>query len=171
MNDLTHQLDKADRLANIAQKVGFTLWQLQELEGVSAQYFVLLGQALHGMGLEKGMALVERAQRKTFGATINRLRKKELISDDIAKRFDELLSERNWLVHHSKADNRDAVHSDQAMQRLTVRLDNVAESALSLLKEVGSLTEGHVKKYGVSDASIDKMTSEILDQWHQPEST
>ena len=45
---LTIQIQKAERLAAITQKVGFTLWQLQELEGATAVYFVLVAQARRG---------------------------------------------------------------------------------------------------------------------------
>ena len=71
MSPIMHQLQLADRLSAITQKVGFALWQLQELEGVSAQYFVLLVQAEKGMGLNEANALIEKAQHKTFGATIH----------------------------------------------------------------------------------------------------
>ena len=65
MKDLAHQLEKADRLAAITQRIGFALWQIQELEGVSAQYFVLVVQAKKGMGLAAGNALEEKAKKKT----------------------------------------------------------------------------------------------------------
>jgi hypothetical protein len=41
METLNQQLQKADRLAAITQRIGFALWQIQGLEGVAAQYFVL----------------------------------------------------------------------------------------------------------------------------------
>ena len=52
MHDLAGQLAMADRLAAITQQVGFALWQLQALEGATAQYYVLIAQAVRGMGVE-----------------------------------------------------------------------------------------------------------------------
>ena len=171
MNELTHLLEKASRLESITQKVGFTLWQIQELEGASAQLFALLAQASRGMGLTAGTELVDRAKRKTFGATIHKLAKAELLSEGLEDQFGALLAERNWLVHSSRSDSRNAVHGDQAMQQLTERLDAMADMALSLLKEVGSMIEAHVYAHGVSKESVDDMTSELLAHWRSADST
>ena len=40
-----NMMQRAVRLAEITQGVGFALWQLQELEGSTALYFVLVAQA------------------------------------------------------------------------------------------------------------------------------
>jgi len=52
------------------------------------------------------------------------------------------------------------------MQRLVVRIDKMAEESLSLLREISTLSEAHVKKYGVTEEYIDKKAKELLDQWH-----
>lgn len=72
MEFFDQQIQKINRLDAIIKKIGFALWQIQELEGVAAQYFVLLAQAKKGMGLAEGNALVEKAQSKTLGATIKK---------------------------------------------------------------------------------------------------
>ena len=166
MKDLAHQLEKADRLAAITQRIGFALWQIQELEGVSAQYFVLVVQAKKGMGLAAGNALEEKAKKKTFGETVHQITKAGLLSSELETRFTNLLSERNWLVHRSRADSRSAIHSDPEMQRLIVRLDEMAEESLSLLREIGALSEAQVKKHGVSEEHINEKAKELLEQWH-----
>lgn len=166
MKSVEHQLQEAERLAAITQQIGFTLWQLQELEGVSAQYFVLLAQAHEGMGLNSGNVLVEKAQAKTFGSTVHQLVKAGLLSSELEARFTSLLRERNWLVHKSRASSRSAVHNDGAMQQLLVRLDVIAEESLSLLKAIGALIEGFVKQHGVSAQYIDESAQRILEQWH-----
>jgi len=166
MEELRQQKEKADRLAAITQRIGFALWQIQELEGVTAQYFVLVVQAKKGMGLATGNALDEKAKKKTFGATIHQVSKAGLLSSELESRFTKLLSERNWLVHRSRADSRSAIHSALKMQRLVVRIDKMEEESLSLLREIGTLSEAHVKKHGVTEEYIDKKTKELLEQWH-----
>ena len=166
MEELRQQLEKADRLAAITQRIGFALWQIQELEGVTAQYFVLVVQAKKGMGLAAGNTLDKKAKEKTFGATIHQVSKAGLLSSEIEGRFTNLLSERNWLVHRSRADSRGAIHSALEMQRLVVRIDKMAEESLSLLREIGALSEAHVKKYGVTKEYIDKKAKELQEQWH-----
>lgn len=166
MEELRQQIEKAERLTAITQRIGFALWQIQELEGVTAQYFALVVQAQKGIGLAAGNALDEKAKKKTFGATIHRVSKAGLLNSEIESRFTNLLSERNWLVHRSRADSRSAIHSDLEMKRLLARIDKMAEESLSLLREIGTLCEAHVKKHGVPEVYIDKKAKELLEQWH-----
>jgi len=166
MSELEAQLEKANRLSAITQQIGFSLWQLQELEGVCATYYVLVEEAKFGMGEEAGNKLEENARKKTFGATIHKLVKAGLLTEEVEERFKKLLSERNWLVHSSRASSRNAIHSDSHMLALLERLRQISEEALSLLKHVGALTEAYVKKYGVSEEFIEKKSKEILEQWH-----
>ena len=49
-----HASAKEKRLDKITRGIGFALWQIQELEGVTAEYFVLLAQAKKEMGLDAG---------------------------------------------------------------------------------------------------------------------
>lgn len=160
------QLEKAERLAIITQKVGFALWQIQELEGVSAQYFVLVVQAKKGMGMEAGNALEEKAKKKTFGATIHQMTKTGLLNSKLEIRFTNLLLERNWLVHKSRSDSRSAIHSNQEMQKLLARLNKMADESLSILREIGTLVKSHVKKHGVPEEYIKGQAKKLLEQWH-----
>lgn len=166
MATLAHQFEKADRLSAITRSVGFALWQLQELEGAAATYFVLLSQAKKGMGLDEGNALVEKAQAKTFGATLHQIAKVGLISAEIEERFTKLLAERNWLVHRSRADSRNAIYHDHTTRVLIVRLEAIADEALALLKYVGAEITAFTQKQGVPSQYVERMSKQILEQWH-----
>jgi len=166
MTTPTQQLEKAERLATVTQNVGFALWQLQELEGIAAQYFVLLVQAKKGMGLAEGNALVEKAQTKTFGTTLHQIAKAGLISPELEERFAKLLAERNWLVHRSRAESRSAIHAGEAMTILVGRLKAMADEALALLKYIGVETSSFVQKHGVSIQYVEKISKQLLEQWH-----
>ena len=166
MEDLLSQLDKADRLSAITQRVGFALWQLQELEGVTAQYFDVAAQSKKGIGLDAGNVLLDKAKKNTFGETIRQITKAGLLSAELQDVFKNLLRERNWLVHRSRAESRSAIHSDVAMQRVMNRLDSLAGEALILLRKMGALSDAHAKKHGVSEEYIAKKANEILEQWH-----
>jgi hypothetical protein len=54
VDPFSYRLEAADRLDLILNRIGFALWQIQELESVAANYFVLLVQAQKGTGLEAG---------------------------------------------------------------------------------------------------------------------
>jgi uncharacterized protein YutE (UPF0331/DUF86 family) len=113
MEPFVHRLEAADRLNLILNRVGFALWQIQELESVAANYFVLLVQAEKGMGLEAGNLLIEKAKKKTFGTTVRRLAEAGLLTPQLERRLKDLLAERNWLVHGSREASRSAPYPTQ----------------------------------------------------------
>jgi len=166
MTTLAQQLERADRLAVVTQNVGFALWQLQELEGVAAQYFVLLVQAKKGMGLAEGNALIEKAQAKTFGATLHQIAKAGLISPEMEGRFEKILAERNWLVHRSRVESRNTIHNAKAMAALVARLEAMADEALALLKHIDGETNSFVRQHGVSTNYVAQVSKQLLEQWH-----
>lgn len=166
MGSFDQQTQAAIRLDAIAQKVGFALWQIQELEGMAAGYFVLLVQAKKGMGHAEGMALVEKAQSKTLGVTVQKITKAGLLSSELETRFDNLLSERNWLVHRSRADSRAAVHHDADVSNLILRLEAIADESLDLMTEIRKLVESHALQHGVSKKQVYKNAKDLLEQWH-----
>ena len=166
MQPLTHQHQNDNRLSRVTQGVGFALWQLQELEGASAQYFVLLAQAEKGMGIVAGTALIEKAQSKTFGSTIHQIAKAGLLSPGLETRFTNLLVERNWLVHNSRSTSRSAIYNDTSLEAVLDRVTAIADESLALLKEIGMLVERFVKQHGVTGKYIDEKANELLEQWH-----
>jgi len=141
------------------------LWQIQELESIAAQYFVLLAKAEKGMGLEAGNKLIKEELGNTFGKTIHKLANEGLLSPKLESRLKNLLKERNWLVHKSRASSRNVIYHDDPMHKLIKRLNEISEESLSLLKEVGALCEEHVKKHGISEQYINETAMQLLEQW------
>src|SRR5690606_19152710 len=99
--DSSHTSD-SDRLFIISQRVGFALWQLQELEDVLAQFLVLRTKAKRGMGSDAGNKLTEKARSKPFGISLREVADAGLFDSPLQAEFDTLLAERNWLVHRSR---------------------------------------------------------------------
>jgi hypothetical protein len=170
MENLDDMLVRADRLTAITQRVGYALWQLQQLEGATAQYYVLVVEAKRGMGIEAGEALTDKALAKTFGATITQLTKAKRLAEPAERRFKALLAERNWLVHSSQSSSRRAVYEDAACATLIARLDRIADEAHALIRVIGTEAELFAKKHGVSDSEVDSLAAETLKRWHGEES-
>lgn len=163
---MMQELVRAERLDQIAQRVGFAVWQIQELEGVAAQYYVLVAIAELGMGVEAGLALVEQAQSKTFGSTVNKLVKGNHLPEVTKERFSNLLAERNWLVHNSRSSSRNAIHHQELFQELLVRLDAITTQALELLHALSTLSEQFVRSKGISAEQIQANANQTLRSWH-----
>jgi hypothetical protein len=166
MKSIEQQLVRADCLGAVTQRIGFAIWQIQELEGAAAQYFVLTVQARRGMGTEAGNLLLDKARRKTFGATIHELAKAGILSTDLEARFARLLAERNWLVHKSRSHSRGAIDSDAVIHQLVSRVTSMANEATQLLREIGLLAEAHVKRYGIAEEEIAEAANRLLADWH-----
>jgi hypothetical protein len=159
----------ADRLHDVTQRVGFALWQLQELEGATAQYYVGVVEAEPGMGVEAGNALTERALARTFGATISLLTRAKNLPKEDESRFRKLLAERNWLVHNSRSTSRAAIRKGVGISELVTRLDEIADEALALLKVVLRESDLFVRARGIPEARIRELTEKTLRQWHEGE--
>jgi hypothetical protein len=159
------RLADGDRLALISQRVGFALWQLQELEGVTATYLVLVARAKKGMGASAGEALVAEAKSKTFGITIHDLRKAGKMPARLEASVTHLLAERNWLVHGSRASSRSAVRRDDACMALVDRIEAICAEAKALMKAFAALVEEFVVSEGVSIATTDTMAAKIIGEW------
>lgn len=166
MESFESQLQRTERLVAITQRVGFCLWQLQELEGVAVYFYVLLGLAKPKMGIDKVSPILKTEKARTFGGTIKQLQKAGLLAPELNARFEELLRERNWLVHRSRASSRSAVHHDTHMNILVARLDKIANEAMNLLRQLRILTESASETYDVSIEEVAARTEEILRQWH-----
>ena len=157
--------ERSERLGEVCEAIGFTLLQLQTLEGSTAQFFVLVEQAVPQMGEEQGNALVVEAQKKTFGGSISRLAKANHLSEDLLGRFQALLKERNWLVHSSATDSKKAMASDAAYIGFHRRLEAIQDEAARILKEVLALSEKFVLGHGISMEGIEAKLAETLRQW------
>lgn len=158
---------QADRLNQIAQKVGFAVWQIQELEGAAAQFYVLVALAQAGMGEEAGNALVDQAQSKTFGSTVNKLVKGNHLPDELKERFTIFLLERNWLVHNSKADSRNAIYHQSHFEKLITRLELIADEALALLSMLPALSEEFLISNGIDTGRLQNFASTKLKEWYK----
>lgn len=160
------QLQQAERLGAISKEIGFALWQLQTLEGAAAQFYVMVGLASPGMGMEAGVALLKDAQGKTFGSTVNKLTKGDKLPEELASRFQKLLRERNWLVHSSRETSRNAVYHDDLCARLIERVDAIGEEAHQLLIEVNKVAIAFVAKHGIKIDHVAKLAARTLNEWH-----
>lgn len=126
--------------------------------------FISGNSSQKGMGADAGNILLDKALRKIFGVTIDRTVKAGLLNSDIEHRFRLILRDRNWLVHKSREQSRNAIHSDLAKETFIHRIDAMAAESLALLFEIGDLAEMHVKKLGISPQQIDAAAKNIFKQ-------
>lgn len=168
---LNAQLENADRLKAIYQQLGSSIWRLQELEGATAQFYVLVALATRGMGLEAGMQLDESVAGNTFGRTVYLLRQAAKVPLDLKDRLPGILKERNWLVHSSLTEGRSAVYNDAACEVLMRRMEFISSEAGSILKLIVNAAEEYATNDGVSKEEIEHLTAQILKSWQEDDPT
>ncbi len=54
----------------------------------------------------EAVIFLSKQQRNTFGSVVKLAAQKGVYSDDLQKALEELLLERNWLVHHAMRDSQ-----------------------------------------------------------------
>ena len=165
MTDIHTQIRNADRLEALYKQLGMTLWRLQELEGMVAQYYVLVALATRGMGISEGLALEKTVAGRTFGQAVNLLRDSKKIPSEVQVRLPAIVKERNWLIHSSLNDERTAVYADDRCEAFLLRMETIVAEASAIIKIIGKSAETHVVHSGVSPQEIDRLTKQTLDSW------
>lgn len=149
--------------------MGFTLWQLQELEVVAAYVFVLLAKAERGMGEVAGNVLLDKAMGDTFGGTFRKVKKAGILPDEIEARFEHVLAERNWLVHRSRETSGRVIDSDADTASVVQRINDIETEGMELMRELKGVAERHVEAHGVAQSEIDAEARNLVDRWRDVE--
>jgi hypothetical protein len=76
------------------------------------------------------------------------------------------LSERNWLIHKSRLDNRAAFYSDSAAHDLIQRIDLISAGVRELMIEIDKLIDSDAIESGIDLADLGRRTDEMLSTWH-----
>jgi len=125
-----------------------------------------MSKAKRGMGEKAGSKLLGSAFKNTFGKTVHSMRRNGLISGGLEKRFEHVLSERNWLVHRSRADSEKALVDQQAFDALHARIEEIAAESHSLIKVLADMAVDFTIKSGVPKERIEIEEKELLKKWH-----
>ena len=156
------QLGKSARLTAFCDRIGFAVWQLQDLETVCAKYLMLRTCIKEGVTENDYDGLVAKALGKPFGATLRAAAEANVFSGPLQTRFKEILSERNWLIHKSRLDNRAAFYSDSAAIDLIQRIDKISAGVRELMVEIDKLIDSDAIESGIDLADLGRWTDEML---------
>jgi uncharacterized protein YutE (UPF0331/DUF86 family) len=149
------------------QDVGFALWQIQELEDALAHYLVIVHKVKPGIAIDVAEGILEKTRKMTLGQLAKDLKSKEEVPKDLIERLDNFVEHRNWLVHRSRAESRKHIYQDHLHHHFFIRVEWIANEALSLGKAFCSEIEGYVQKHGVSKEYIEKTAADIMRSWSE----
>jgi HEAT repeat protein len=145
--------------------VGFAIWQLQELENTTARYVVVRLREVRGVGKERGEAISAEIEQLPLGPLLSQLLQAQVIQEELSDHLKKLLSERNWLVHRARRENRGVLSNEDHFLRLMARLQDIADDALALHKTLATEMEEYVVRSGVSRELIDRESERLFRSW------
>lgn len=133
--------------------IGKAVWHLQHLENIVASFTafkILQAKREKGQKLKQAdMARVLEKQRgKTLGPLIGTAKAHKTIPAALAKRFDALLAERNWLIHHCVTDEYLSLRNESERERLFAQIGGFAEEAIALQNAIHGMFENWFTELG-----------------------
>jgi hypothetical protein len=147
------------------QRVGFAVWQLQELENTSATYVVLRLRQTRGVGVKRGKEIAALVEKATFGKLLRELQRAGILPNGLAGRLEGALEERNWLVHRARREYRGVLADMALYSSLSQRVDKLAEDARVLLNELGGEVESFIRSSGIDMEAVDREAQRLAASW------
>jgi hypothetical protein len=163
--DLATQLELSKRLASLMQSVGSALWGLQELETTVAAYLVMRVHAHRGIGAAQGNALLKQAEGRTLGALVKELAKSGVIDDRLSIDLQEMLEQRNWLVHRARRESRGILTNAKRLAEMLSRLESLADRSLAIMKSLAADLERYVIEAGIDRVVIEREADRLAQEW------
>ncbi len=150
------------------QRVGFAIWQLQNLEHGLASYLVIRVKATKGIGEKRGNELMDHALKQTLGITIKELKSANVIESSTADALTSILEDRNWLVHRARRENRGVVFNKERTEKLLSKVEDITSRCESLTQLISEESREYVVSQGVDKEEADKIALQIARNWELP---
>ena len=155
----------SEDFADVLRRVGFAVWQLQALEQVAACHLVLVHKVTISTAREEVHRMFQKREKNTLGQLFGQIRDLSNEAASFLPRFEALVQERNWLVHHSRNKNRSDLFDDHARQRLIDRIEAMAKEAYQLALALQATTEDHMVSQDITKEEINRRSSQIFREW------
>lgn len=147
------------------QKVGYVLWQVQELEATVGMYLVLVHKLEPGAAREEAEAVLEKSRRRTLGQLLSELKTKSTAPPGLVERLDRFVPRRNWLAHHSRHDSHLLFYPGRSAKTVHDRLDRIDDEALALMKGFTAVLEEFIVSVGCTPEELEAEARRVLQAW------
>ena len=155
----------AEEFSEVASYIGHAVWQIQILEETVALHLVLVNKADAKAARRDVMTMFAKASKQTLGRLLRGIRDTRKTPSELLSRLEPFVHERNWLIHHSRHENRKDLNSDSGRAQLIARINTLADEALFLMTRFQDLTETHVVAQGMDRAKIKARADQIYREW------
>jgi hypothetical protein len=147
------------------QRVGFAVWQRQELENTAATYVVLRLRQTRGVGMQCGREIAVPVDKRPLGALVRELQEAGVLPTRLDERLDRVLEERNWLVHRARREYRGVLTDSGLYSGLTDRIERLTEESGILLKELAGEIEKFLAGVGMDMQAVESEAQRLAKTW------
>jgi hypothetical protein len=126
--------------------IGQSVWYLQHLELAVSTFTAL---KILQRKREKGTKITEQIGERilsnqrglTLGPLISSAKREKTMPENLWKRFDKFIKERNWLIHNCVITDYMALRNEDNKKALFNRFEEFTNEAVALKKEIYNLLE------------------------------
>ena len=125
-------------------KIGKNIWKIQHLENLVATFTTMViiqkrREQSKYISEEESHKILKKQKGLTLGRMIKNAQKQGTIPSHLAKKFDFVLKERNWIVHNCVASDMLSLQSTAPKKLLFDRLDDCSKNVTSLMNSMFEL--------------------------------
>ena len=148
---------KEDELNDLYYFMGRAVWHFQYFEDVLVHYITMKLRIEKPISVQEAYELLEKEKKGTMGRLLTAANKGGIIPQKHNQRFNDLLKERNWLVHNSWKKNGDDLYDNFKREQLFSRLNNIYEESKNLKRILFESLQDWLINQGVDMNHVNKI--------------
>jgi len=163
---MTYTIDDVNHLY---LSIGEAIWNLQHLENVMTTYNALriLQKKREKKILfsdEQAFKILEKQRKLTLGPLISSAKDNHTLSKELEGRFENFLTERNWLIHKCVISDYLSLRNKESKEKLFLRITAFIEDAVSLKRELYNQMQRWFEGKGYDLEKAYALADELLDK-------
>jgi hypothetical protein len=100
----------ADELHEVTAEIGFAVWRTQILENTVGDYLVFAHKITPTVAKSEVESMFAKAGKSTLGQLLREIQAIGNVPQHVIEELDSFVSERNWLIHHSRHETHTDMH-------------------------------------------------------------
>ena len=147
--------------------IGKNIWKIQHLENIVATFtsMVILQKRRNQSkktSEEYCKRVLEKQKKQTLGPMIRTAKEQGTIPPELAKQFQTLLQERNWIVHNCVSSDMFSLRSQSKKKELLNRLENCSDLVFELMSSMAKLHEQWFSGLGYDMNVVQQRAKKLL---------
>ncbi|MDH5632141.1 MAG: hypothetical protein OEZ10_04020 [Gammaproteobacteria bacterium] len=144
--------------------IGGAVWHLQYLEHALVNFVVMKRHKRNPSDIDAAYERLEKERKGTLGSLYGRAKDEGIIPKELEQRFDKLIDERNWLIHHSRTKNSEDLYNDELRINVISRIDSIIVESMELTNNLLKLLYQFMQSEGVDIAEAERNAEKKLSE-------